>query len=43
MNTLLRHLDHRGRSVAVLLATLHKLDHPGIGFVSLAEALDKYF
>ena len=33
-------LDRWGRSVADLLATLQELDHLGIGFVSLTEALD---
>src|ERR1017187_4264372 len=33
-------LDRWGRSVAELLATLQELDHPGVGFVSLTEALD---
>ena len=31
----------RGRSVADLLATLQELDHLGVGFVSLTEALDR--
>src|SRR5450755_1258570 len=33
-------LDRWGRSVADLLATLQELDHLGVGFVSLNEALD---
>ena len=33
-------LDRWGRSVADLLATLQELAHLGVGFVSLAEALD---
>jgi len=33
-------LDRWGRSVADLLATLQELDHLGVGFVSLSEALD---
>jgi len=33
-------LDRWGRSVADLLATLQDLDHLGVGFVSLTEALD---
>jgi putative DNA-invertase from lambdoid prophage Rac len=33
-------LDRWGRSVADLLATLQELDHRGVGFVSLTEALD---
>jgi DNA invertase Pin-like site-specific DNA recombinase len=33
-------LDRWGRSVADLLATLHELEHLGVGFVSLTEALD---
>jgi len=33
-------LDHWGRSVADLLATLQELEHLGVGFVSLTEALD---
>jgi len=33
-------LDRWGRSVADLLATLRELDHLGVGFVSLTEALD---
>lgn len=33
-------LDRWGRSVTDLLATLQELDHFGIGFVSLTEALD---
>jgi DNA invertase Pin-like site-specific DNA recombinase len=33
-------LDRWGRSVADLLATLQELQHLGIGFVSLTEALD---
>jgi putative DNA-invertase from lambdoid prophage Rac len=33
-------LDRWGRSVADLLATLQELQHLGVGFVSLAEALD---
>ena len=33
-------LDRRGRSVTDLLATLQELEHLGVDFVSLAEALD---
>ena len=33
-------LDRWGRSVADLLATLQELQHLGVGFVSLTEALD---
>src|SRR6202167_4737631 len=33
-------LDRWGRSVADLLSTLQELDHFGVGFVSLTEALD---
>src|SRR3989441_11518992 len=33
-------LDRWGRSVADLLATLQELQHVGVGFVSLTEALD---
>jgi DNA invertase Pin-like site-specific DNA recombinase len=33
-------LDRWGRSVTDLLATLQELDHLGVGFVSLPEALD---
>jgi DNA invertase Pin-like site-specific DNA recombinase len=33
-------LDGWGRSVADLLATLQELEHLGVGFVSLTEALD---
>jgi putative DNA-invertase from lambdoid prophage Rac len=33
-------LDRWGRSVTDLLATLQELEHLGVGFVSLAEALD---
>ncbi len=33
-------LDRRGRSVADLVATLQELQHLGVGFVSLTEALD---
>lgn len=33
-------LDHEGRSVPDLLATLQELEHLGVGFVSLTEALD---
>src|SRR5580698_9546247 len=33
-------LDRWGRSVTDLLATLQELDHLGVGFVSLNEALD---
>src|SRR5450432_4896026 len=33
-------LDRWGRSMADLLATLQELDHLGVGFVSLTEALD---
>src|ERR1017187_1342492 len=33
-------LDRWGRSVADLLAKLQELDHLGVGFVSLTEALD---
>jgi putative DNA-invertase from lambdoid prophage Rac len=39
-------VDRWGRSVTDLLATLQELDHLGIGFVSLTEALDpigRYF
>jgi DNA invertase Pin-like site-specific DNA recombinase len=32
--------DRWGRSVTDLLATLQKLEHLGVGFVSLTEALD---
>jgi DNA invertase Pin-like site-specific DNA recombinase len=32
--------DRWGRSVADLLATLQELDHLGVGFISLTEALD---
>src|ERR1022692_2200307 len=35
-------LDRWGRSVADLLATLQELDHLGVGFVSLTEALDEF-
>jgi DNA invertase Pin-like site-specific DNA recombinase len=33
-------LDRWGRSVTDLLATLQELEHLGVGFVSLTEALD---
>jgi len=33
-------LDRWGRSVTDLMATLQELDHLGVGFVSLTEALD---
>ena len=33
-------LDRWGRSVTDLLATLHELEHLGVGFVSVTEALD---
>ena len=33
-------LDRWGRSVTDLLSTLQELDHLGVGFVSLNEALD---
>src|ERR1019366_4543693 len=33
-------LDRWGRSVRDLLATLQELEHLGVGFVSLTEALD---
>ena len=33
-------LERWGRSVTDLLATLQELDHLGVGFVSLTEALD---
>ena len=33
-------LDRWGRSVTDLLVTLQELDHLGVGFVSLTEALD---
>jgi putative DNA-invertase from lambdoid prophage Rac len=33
-------LDRWGRSVTDLLSTLEELDHLGVGFVSLTEALD---
>jgi putative DNA-invertase from lambdoid prophage Rac len=33
-------LDRWGRSVTDLLATLQELEHRGVGFVSLTEALD---
>ena len=33
-------LDRWGRSVTDLLNTLEELDHLGVGFVSLTEALD---
>jgi DNA invertase Pin-like site-specific DNA recombinase len=33
-------LDRRGQSVTDLLATLQELEHLGVGFVSLMEALD---
>jgi DNA invertase Pin-like site-specific DNA recombinase len=33
-------LDRWGRSVADLVATLQELQHLGVGFVSLTEALD---
>ena len=35
-------LDRWGRSVADLLATLQELDHLGVGFVSLTEALGRF-
>ena len=34
-------LDRWGRSVTDLLATLQELEHLGVGFVSLTEALDR--
>ncbi len=37
---LVRRLDRWGRSVTDLLATLEELEHLGVGFVSLTEALD---
>ena len=37
---LVRRLDRWGRSVTDLLATLQELEHLGVGFVSLTEALD---
>ena len=37
---LVRRLDRWGRSVTDLLATLQELEHLGVGFISLAEALD---
>jgi putative DNA-invertase from lambdoid prophage Rac len=33
-------LDRWGRSVTDLLATLQELEHLGVGFISLTEALD---
>jgi putative DNA-invertase from lambdoid prophage Rac len=33
-------LDRWGRSVTDLLATLQEIEHLGVGFVSLSEALD---
>jgi DNA invertase Pin-like site-specific DNA recombinase len=33
-------LDRWGRSIAYLQATLQELEHLGVGFVSLTEALD---
>jgi putative DNA-invertase from lambdoid prophage Rac len=33
-------LDRWGRSLADLVSTLQELQHPGVGFVSLTEALD---
>jgi DNA invertase Pin-like site-specific DNA recombinase len=33
-------LDRRGRSATYLLATLQEVEHLGVGFVSLTEALD---
>jgi DNA invertase Pin-like site-specific DNA recombinase len=33
-------LDRWGRSVTDLLSTLQELDHLGVGFISLTEALD---
>ena len=39
-STNLRRLDRWGRSVTDLLATLQELEHLGVGFVSLTEALD---
>ena len=35
-----RLLDRWGRSVTDLLTTLQELEHLGVGFVSLTEALD---
>jgi putative DNA-invertase from lambdoid prophage Rac len=35
-----RRLDRWGRSVTDLLATMQELEHLGVGFVSLTEALD---
>ena len=37
---LVRRLDRWGRSVTDLLATLQELNHLGVGFISLTEALD---
>jgi DNA invertase Pin-like site-specific DNA recombinase len=37
---LLWRLDRWGRSVTDLLSTLQELEHLGVGFVSLTEALD---
>jgi putative DNA-invertase from lambdoid prophage Rac len=37
---LVSRLDRWGRSMTDLLATLHELNHLGVGFVSLTEALD---
>lgn len=37
---LVSRLDRWGRSVTDLLATLQELEHLGVGFVSLTEALD---
>ena len=37
---LVRRLDGWGRSVTDLLTTLQELEHLGVGFVSLTEALD---
>jgi DNA invertase Pin-like site-specific DNA recombinase len=37
---LVRRLDRWGRSVTDLLATFQELEHLGVGFVSLTEALD---
>src|ERR1700716_274784 len=40
MSTLGKPPEHWGRSVTDLLATLQELEHLGVGFVSLTEALD---
>ena len=40
MSSLVWRLDRWGRSVTDLLATLQELEHLGVGFVSLTEALD---